>query len=265
MSPLLHVALIQLDAQQDLPSNLHKALAFCRQAILEGAQFIALPEMFNYRGPHYVGETIPGPSTQPFIDLAAQHHVWILAGSICEISPVSDRFYNSSALIGPKGVLAVYRKLHLFDAVVDERSIQESRSFTPGATPIMAAVRDIPIGLSICYDLRFPSLYTHYAKSGVELIAVPASFTATTGAAHWEVLLRARAIETQCFVLAPNQVGLGARNVKTFGNSMIVDPWGQLLAQGNDSDEGLISATLDLAHLHEIRAKLPTHLHRREL
>lgn len=265
MPQTLKAAVIQMNAGQDRIQNLAKAVQFTTQAIQSGAQFIALPEVFNYRGTAYIGETSSGPSIEPLIALASSHNVWILAGSICEVSPNPSKFFNTSILIGPHGIHANYRKIHLFDAEVGGQAIQESLAFVHGNTPTLTTVMDIPLGMAICYDLRFSNLFERYARQGAKILTIPASFTATTGRSHWEPLLRARAIETQCFVIAPNQVGLGTRDVLTYGHSMIIDPWGRILVEGDETQEGPLYATLDFAELDRIRETLPIHLHRNQL
>ena len=183
-----------------------------------GARFIALPEMYHFRStgkPSTLpGESIPGPSTRGLQAIAAEFNAAILAGSVCEAIAGSFKVHNTSVLIGPDGgINATYRKIHLFDVEVDGVAIRESDWYVPGDTPTCATVLGHTVGLSICYDLRFPELYRRYADERAEMLTVPASFTATSGAAHWESLLRARAIENQAFVLAPGQTGPGSGGV----------------------------------------------------
>jgi len=240
-------------------------------------------------------EPLDGPSNGALAALAARHGVFILAGSHYETpSPMTsppqrrsapqessapqedapavaadaagaadaadatDRVYNTSVLFGPDGApRTVYRKIHLFDAVSDGRTYRESDDLLPGDALVTAEVDGFTVGLTICYDLRFPELYRALALRGAEVLLVPAAFTAFTGRAHWEVLLRARAIENGCFVVAPDQVGEHLPGRACFGHSMIVDPWGAKLAEV-ESGEGVCVAELDLARLEDVRAQLPS-------
>jgi predicted amidohydrolase len=262
------VALVQMDSTEDVAANVALAERLAREAARAGARFIALPEMYHFRStgkPSTLpGESIPGPSTQGLQAIAAEFNAAILAGSICEAIAGSFKVHNTSVLIGPDGgIHATYRKIHLFDVEVDGVAIRESDWYVPGDTPTCATVLGHTVGLSICYDLRFPELYRRYADERAELLTVPASFTATSGAAHWESLLRARAIENQAFVLAPGQTGPGSGGVMTHGNSLIVDPWGVVLARGSDRGTEIVTATLDFARQAEVRRRLPALGHRR--
>lgn len=267
-SSSLPVALIQLDAGEDVTANVALAEELTREAARAGARFIALPEMYHFRSTGQPatlpGESIPGPSTRGLQAIAAEFQAAILAGSVCEAIAGSFRVHNTSVLIAPDGSLAAtYRKIHLFDVEVDGVAIRESDWYVPGDTTVSAVVLGHRVGLSICYDLRFPELYRRHADERAEILTVPASFTATSGAAHWECLLRARAIENQAFVLAPGQTGAGSGGVRTYGNSMVVDPWGVVLARGGDDGNEIVVATLDFGRLAEIRRRLPALGHRR--
>jgi predicted amidohydrolase len=224
--------------------------------------------MFHYRGPlagfRESATKLPGPLTEPFADLARELNCWILLGSLAERSTDPLRPFNTSVLLDPAGqVSAVYRKRHLFDVAIDDGpSDRESARITPGDTSVVAVLQgvaeetDVRLGLSICFDLRFPELYRELAAGGAVVLAVPANFTEATGRDHWEVLLRARAIENGAFVIAPAQCGIGA-GVPTHGRSMIVDPWGIVLAQAPDGP-GVVVADLDLERVVEVRRQLPT-------
>ena len=227
---------------------------------------ICLPEIFHCRGHELATsekkEPLPGPSLTPFLEFAKTNSVWILAGSVFESVEDRTRAYNTSCLIDPNGkISAVYRKIHLFDVNVDNKKIMESASFIPGDSPTIGQVGDKSLGMSVCYDLRFPELYREYSKQPVDMISIPASFTKTTGKAHWHTLIRARAIENQCFALAPNQVGRGAYDVETYGHSLIVDPWGDIIAEGSGDQEELVIATLDFSRLDHVRSTLPALKH----
>jgi predicted amidohydrolase len=260
--------LVQLAANQDVTANVDRAAALVRSAGESRPGLIALPEMFHYRGPlagfRESATKLPGPLTEPFADLARELNCWILLGSLAERSTDPLRPFNTSVLLDPAGqVSAVYRKRHLFDVAIDDGpSDRESARITPGDTSVVAVLQgvaeetDVRLGLSICFDLRFPELYRELAAGGAVVLAVPANFTEATGRDHWEVLLRARAIENGAFVIAPAQCGIGA-GVPTHGRSMIVDPWGIVLAQAPDGP-GVVVADLDLERVVEVRRQLPT-------
>lgn len=264
----LKVAAVQLASSDNKGDNISQAVKLVKEAIGHKAEFVVLPETFDYRGSNkylnLISEEIPGAALLPLMELAKQHSVWILAGSIHEKRPDSPKPYNSSVLIDSSGRLkAKYRKMHLFDISFGDKVIAESDNYTTGKEIITSAIDGIKIGLSICYDIRFPELYRKYSENYVDLITIPSSFTARTGEAHWEVLVRARAIENLCFVIAPNQSGVGSGAVKTYGNSMIVDPWGRVLARAAQHGQEVIYADLDFNELEQIRKNLPALEHRR--
>jgi len=258
------VGVIQMHSGSDSSVNLERALFLCEEACAAGAKWLVLPEVFFYRGEQKKGDAIPGPSTLPLMDFAKQQQVWIVAGSILETRPESNRCFNSSVVIDPNGEIAgIYRKIHLFDCEVDGKQMGESESMMPGDQPVLVTLDQISIGLSICYDLRFPELFRHYSLHGAQVLMVPSSFSYPTGEAHWETLIRARAIENLCYVVAPNQCGIGAKGVATFGNSMIVSPRGEVLARLDDKSEGVAVATLDFRAQAELRDRFPVLSHRR--
>ncbi len=207
--------------------------------------------------------SVPGPNTEPFADVARRHSAWILVGGMPEVSGDPGGPYNTSVLIAPDGtVAATYRKIHLFDvAVVDGPTETESACMTAGDRLVTADVDGAVLGLSICYDVRFPELYRALALAGAQILAVPAAFTERTGRDHWEVLLRARAIENAAYVIAPAQIG-GLPGKLAFGRSMIVDPWGTVLAQAPDAI-GIIRADLDLDRVAALRRQIPVLANRR--
>jgi deaminated glutathione amidase len=265
----LTVSVVQMESGPDKVHNVARAIALTSRAIDEGATLIALPETFDYRGSssgmQAIAEALPGSTIGPLMALARQHRVWIVAGSVHESDAAGGMPYNTSVLIGPHGdIAAKYRKIHLFDIVIGDKSVTESSKYQRGDQVVVADAAGVRLGLTICYDLRFPELYRLLADAGAEVICIPSSFTAPTGEAHWEVLVRARAIENQCFVLAPGQAGVGAGGIATYGNSMIVDPWGRVLARASSQEEGVISATLDFDEMADIRRRLPA-LHNRKL
>ncbi len=252
------VACIQLNATSDKQVNLKKTETHLLQAISLGATHVFLPEVFNYRGPKINlvlnAETLTGPSVTLLKQFAKTHKIWIHGGSFCEKIPDSQKMYNTSVLVNPEGkITAKYRKMNLFDATVGDTVITESDYFEAGKAIVSAEMGGIQLGMSICFDLRFGTLYEKLKNKGVEAIAIPSSFTTPTGKAHWEILVRARAIETHAFVIAANQTGFGASNIPTFGNSMIIDPWGTILARASEDYEGVITAHINPEKAHESR------------
>jgi predicted amidohydrolase len=264
----LRVALVQLAADADVAANLERAAALVRRAGESRPSLIALPEVLHYRGPvagfRESATPVPGRLTAPFEDLARSLDTWILLGSVAESSSDPERPYNTSVLLDPAGnVSAIYRKLHLFDVSIENGpSDRESGRTTPGSEAVTALLGgiaedgDVRLGMSICFDLRFPELYRDLTAAGAAILAVPANFTEATGRDHWEVLLRARAIENGAFVIAPAQCGVGG-GVLSHGRSMIVDPWGIVVAQAPDGP-GVVVADLDLGRVRAVRGQLPT-------
>ncbi len=260
----MKVAAIQLNVGEFKEKNISKALHFVKEAILSGSKAIFLPEVFNYRGPLNksilgdVSEKIPGSSLVPFMELAKEHRVFIIAGSMYEKIPKNTKCYNTSVVINDYGrISARYRKIHLFDAVVGDRVIKEPQNFSPGKSAVIAPLGSMRLGMTVCYDLRFPELFRKYGKKKCEVISVPSNFTQETGKAHWEVLLRARAIENLAYIVAANQCGRSVGGVEAFGNSMIVDPWGGILARASSDREEIIFAQLQREALEYRRAILP--------
>ncbi len=260
-------AAIQMLAGDDKAANLEEASQWVRKAASEGATVIALPEVFNWRGDKVKergsAEPIPGPSSGAMAHLAHELGIYLLAGSILEEISGRDKAYNTSLLFGPSGqLLASYRKIHLFDVdLANGVSARESDTRAHGENVVVAKTRFCPMGLSICYDLRFPELYRALVRQGSQLIFVPSAFTAYTGRAHWETLLRARAIENQVYMIAPDQFGKNPRSFETHGHSMIIDPWGKMLAEAPDGP-GVVLAEIDLDYLARVREELPALSHR---
>ncbi len=263
----LPVALVQLDATSDVDANLATAVALAGEAAEGGARLIALPEYLQYRGPddgfRASARLIPGPYTDRFAEVARRYAVWILVGSTAETSTDPTRPFNSSALIAPDGaVAAVYRKLHLFDVAVDDGPTEtESTRVTAGNRLVTAVVDDIHLGLTVCYDLRFPELYRSLALAGAEIFTVPSNFTERTGRDHWHVLLRARAIENGAYVLAPAQIG-GPPGQRAYGHSLVVDPWGTVIAEAS-SAVGIIRADIETDRVAAVRRQIPVLANRR--
>ena len=257
----MKAAVIQLRATDKKEENIAKAVSFVRQAVSKKAELIVLPEVFNYRGAlktqrelQAVAEDIPGKSLLPLMEIAKAKKVFIIAGSIYEKTKEAKKAYNTSVLIDKRGkVIAKYRKKHLFQAVVDGKRIRESRNFLAGKSLRMVSVGEMRLGMSVCYDLRFPEMFQAYQKQGAHIFSVPSCFTKQTGEAHWELLLRTRAVENFCYVLAPNQTGKDSRGISCYGNSMIVDPWGTILARASANREEIVYAHLRKETLRTIR------------
>ena len=263
-------AVIQLSSQDDVSRNLARATLLIGEAARAGAQVVALPENFAYVGDEEgklsIAERVDGkgPILSAIGAAAREHAVHVIAGGMPELSEDRQKPYNTSVLLDPRGApVAAYRKVHLFDVdLPDGTALRESDSTTHGHEAVVARVRDVPFGMTVCYDLRFPELFRALERRGARVITVPSAFTLTTGKDHWHVLLRARAIENQVFVLAPAQHGKHPRGRQTYGKSLIVDPWGDVLAQCGEG-EGFAVARLDFAYQDRVRAALPCLAHRR--
>jgi predicted amidohydrolase len=262
----LRVAAVQLNSRNDKAGNLQRAERLVQAAAADGAELVALPEKWNLlaAGEELLAgaEPLDGPSLTAARAWARRLGIHLLAGSIAERGE-GEKAFNSSVLIGPDGEdLAVYRKIHMFDVDAGGVSYRESEHEQPGSEVVTAPLEELVVGLGVCYDLRFPELFRILAVRGARLLTVPSAFTAATGRDHWEVLLRARAIENQAFVVAPNQVGQAPPHFDSFGHSAIVDPWGAVLAMAPDG-ECFVAAELDLAAQDRVRESLPALANRR--
>jgi deaminated glutathione amidase len=262
----LRAAAVQLNSNGDKARNLAAAGRLVRAAAADGAELVALPEKWNLLagGEELAAgaEPLDGPSLSAARDWARTLGIHLLAGSIAEQGK-GEKVSNASVLIGPGGEdLAVYRKIHMFDVDAGGVSYRESEHEQPGSEVVTGPVGELIAGLTVCYDLRFPELFRILAVRGARLLTVPSAFTSATGRDHWEVLLRARAIENQAFVLAPNQVGTAPPHFDSFGHSAIVDPWGVVLATAPD-EECFVAADLDLAAQDRVRESLPSLANRR--
>lgn len=261
-------AVVQLTTTTDQAQSLDEAEALVKTAAEGGARLVALPENVSFMGSEadkaQRAEPLDGPTFVRVAGWAKTHRIHLLAGSLPERSGDPDRPYNTSVLYSPAGkALSVYRKIHLFDVALGSGATHtESDSVSPGTRLSLGPTTAGVLGMSICYDLRFPGLYRALARAGAKLLAVPSAFTVPTGRDHWEVLLRARAIENQCYVLAPAQVGKNTDRRRTYGRSMIVDPWGTILAQCPDRPS-VAYADLDLEAVDSFRSKLPCLEHER--
>jgi deaminated glutathione amidase len=271
----MRVGLVQLTVTDDPADNLPRTVALVRQAVAGGAALVLTPECTNLLSSSraYQHDTLHHESSDPTLsvlrDQAAHAGVWLLIGSIGVKTDDGDgRFANRSFLIAPDGAIAArYDKIHMFDVNVSETEVyRESAAYRPGAMAVVAATPMARIGMTVCYDLRFAHLYRRLAKAGAQIITVPAAFNHITGAAHWEPLLRARAIETGCFILAPAQTGFHAERLgkgrNTHGHSLIVSPWGEVLSDAG-TDIGVTFADLDLAQVDVARHRIPALTHDR--
>jgi predicted amidohydrolase len=264
------VAAIQLNSTEDMSRNLEKARAFVNEAAERGARLVALPEHFAYLGPEDKNppsaQPLDGPLVNEFGDLARRWEICLLLGSFPEAAAAGERLCNTSVLLGPDGqILARYRKMHLFDIEIPGGPhFRESECVAPGEEITVVPLPGTPFtaGMAICYDLRFPELFRAMSAAGADLFFLPAAFTRTTGRDHWEVLVRARAIENLAYVAAPAQWGKHSPGRNSYGRSLIVDPWGTILAQAPDG-EGVIYARLDHPRLSRLRRELPCLGHRR--
>ncbi len=261
----MRAAVVQLNSTGEKARNLAAAERLVRAAAADGAELVALPEKWNLlaAGEELLAgaEPLDGPTLTAARGWARELGIHLLAGSISEGG--DKKAFNTSVLIGPDGAdLAVYRKIHMFDVEAGGVVYRESEHEQPGGEIVSAALGEPVLGLTVCYDLRFPELFRILAVRGARLIAVPSAFTLATGRDHWQVLLRARAIENQVFVLAPNQVGEAPPHFSSYGRSAIVDPWGVVLATAPD-EECFVAAELDLAAQERVRESLPSLANRR--
>ncbi len=262
----LMVALVQVNAGRDVSKNmaqLEKTLA-----ALPSVDLIALPEVFAFRGAEVdyrvQAEPLGGPLLARVGELARRHQAWISAGSLVEAD--GPHVYNTSVLLDRSGrIRAAYRKIHLFEAYLENgRVVREAAAYDAGEHPVSVRMEGWTVGLAVCYDLRFPELFRHYAAAGAHLFLVPSNFTQRTGKDHWEILLRARAIENQCFVVAANQCGENpATHVASYGHSMAVGPWGDILCRAGGDQPEMIVAELNPRELEQTRMRIPALQHRR--
>jgi predicted amidohydrolase len=264
----MRAAAVQLQSSTDTDANLAAAERLTRAAAADGAELVVLPERLDIRGgadDYRAGaEPLDGRPVSWARELARDLGIDLVAGSIAERREGRERVSNTSVHVGPDGeIRAVYRKIHMFDIEVEGTVYRESEHSEPSGEIVLSETAGgVGLGLTICYDLRFPELYRILALRGARIVTVPANFTRITGEAHWEVLLRARAIEDQVFVIAPGQGNLPGTDQDSYGNSMIVDPWGEVLARAPMEGEHFIAADLDLARQDEVREKLPSLAHR---
>lgn len=265
----LGVCAVQLSSQADLSQNLERAREQVRRAASRGAELVLLPENFAFFGPEADKRAVAQPLAGGVIssalsDMAKESSVFVVGGGFPEQSVDPERPHNTLLVVGPDGAtLGQYRKIHLFDVELGAGgSYSESAATAPGDSVLVVDIAGFKVGLSICYDLRFPELYRALSEQGAEVLLVPAAFTLHTGKDHWHVLLRARAIEAQAFVVAAAQHGQHPGGRQTYGHSLVVDPWGTVIAEASDG-VGLASATLERARLDAVRRSLPSLRHRK--
>ncbi len=273
---MLHVAALQMVSTPDVDHNLRRAAALIAQAADAGAQLVALPEYFCLMGHHdrdklaHAERPGDGPIQQALADAARRHAVWLVGGTLpmstttpSNSSAEAARVRNTCWVYNPRGESAArYDKLHLFAYDNGREHYDEGQVLEAGEQVVALDADGWRVGLSVCYDLRFPELYRALMRPPCDLIVVPSAFTYTTGAAHWELLLRARAVENQCWVLAPAQGGQHPNGRRTWGHSLLVDPWGEVMALAPEG-EAVVAGTLDRARLHQVRQQLPALTHRR--
>lgn len=265
----MKISVVQLNPQDNKKENISKALKFIDKAAREGADIVSLPEYVDFMGDGKdslsIAENIPGGyATQKFSNKAKEHGIYIHVGSIRENNQ-SDKIYNTSLVFNRKGaIIGKYRKIHLFDIEIDGKvSAKESDTITPGEEVVLVDTEFGKLGLSICYDIRFPELFRTLALKGAKILFIPAAFTLYTGIHHWETLLKARAIENQCFVVAAGQIGSYPPESKTlFGSSMVVDPWGIVLARAPER-ESIITVNIDISDIEHTRQNVPCYYHRK--
>lgn len=266
--PSLRIAAIQLDSGPDVNENLKK-VEHMFNVLDPMTDVVVLPEVFNFRrnAPdiRMYSEHLNGQSAQVLMAYAKKMNITIIGGSIMETSNTHNA-YNTSMVVNPAGeIIAAYRKIHLFDVELEDQTIKESNESIPGHHPEMSNIDGWNMGLSICYDIRFPELFRWYMNHGADVLVIPSSFTHETGKKHWHILCQARAIETQCYVIAANQCGVGAGGAQTYGHSLIIDPWGGIIAEADETTEGIIYGTLDKTFLEDIRKKFPVKSHQRNI
>jgi predicted amidohydrolase len=251
-----------MTSTDDIDKNITKVHSFIKEAVSKGAKVVTLPENFSYLKlegePYPFSESIDGKLITKFSKLAKEYKIYIICGSFPENIKASTKVYNTCVVINPFGkITATYRKIHLFDYSIDSPSaLYESKVVEPGSDVVTFDIDGIKAGLAICYDLRFPELFRHLALNGIKILFMPSAFTTATGKDHWKVLIRARAIENQIYIVAPNQYGKHSKGRYSYGHSMIVGPWGHPIAIAEDK-ECIIMANIDFTYLNKVRDKLP--------
>ena len=265
----MKVGVVQMDSKANKEANFNKARELIEEAAGKGASLLSLPEYFNYIGPAQEepaeAETIPGPTTRMLASLAREHGIWLHGGSVLEKVPGGEKMYNTTVVFDPNGeIVARYRKIHLFDIEIKGGpTITESDNKASGDEIVFFKIGEVKVGLTICYDMRFPELYRILTLKGARIIMVPSAYTFFTGQDHWEPILRTRAIENQIYIVAPAQVGTKP-GFQTYGHSLVIDPWGNIIAEAQD-EETVLVADLDMDYLGRVRKQIPCLNNRRPL
>lgn len=269
MTPKFLAAVIQMDSGSDKSANVEQAADMIAQAAAEGARLVVLPELFSYLGNLAAlrenADTMDGPTLQRMRALAIEYRLVLCAGSLAiVISEDPHKVLNRSVVYGPQGqILSIYDKIHCFDINLPDVRVMESNYITSGRHLGVASTPLGHLGQAICYDLRFPEIFRRLTVEGMQICVLPSAFTDKTGQAHWEVLTRARAIENQVYFLAPNQCGMYGDSVRCYGKSLMIDPWGTVLARAEGDRPSILYAEIDLANQRKIRNELPALTHRR--
>ena len=265
-------AAIQMTSGDDIAANIAALEPLLKQAVAEGARFVTTPENTFYMRREGIAPMTDMPMNTHagvmYAKAAAKEHgIWLLIGSIRAQEPGVDKPFNRSILVSPKGeIAATYDKIHLFDVTLEGgHSYRESSQAEAGGNTVLADIDGMKLGLSICYDVRFPNLYRQLALKGAEILSVPSAFTRPTGEAHWHTLLKARAIENGAYVTAPAQCGVHPGGRETYGHSLIIDPWGKVLAEATSDMPQVIVASIDSARVKTVRAQIPVLVHHRDL
>jgi predicted amidohydrolase len=267
-SDALSVAMLQMNSGADKAANIASALDLIDRAAASGARMVTLPEIWQYLGPEEgnreSAESVPGPITELLAERARQHGIYVHGGSIYEVRPGDPGLYNTTVVIDPLGeIIARYSKIHMFDVVIEgDREYRESDTVTPGSEIVLTQIDDLTVGLAICYDLRFPELFRILALRGAQAVILPAAFTMMTGKDHWQTLIQARAIENGFYMIAPAQWGTHPPGNLCYGRSMVVDPWGTVLATASDG-VGTAHATIDPSRVDAVRRQIPSLANRR--
>ena len=263
---------VQMNSRAGVQDNLQTVSRYLEQAALQGVKLVVLPEMFACMAPKTdilkIQEPFKqGPIQTELCRLAKQFELWIIAGTMAIASDTPERYYASSLVINHHGdIVGRYNKMHLYDiSLTAKEHYLESETTLPGDDVVVVKTPFGHIGLAVCYDVRFPELFRQLILQGAEIIALPAAFVRTTGQHHWEILVRARAIENSCYMIAPNQFGHHDNGYDTYGHSLIVDPWGNVLAQAEQDQAQLVTADVDVARTNEVRTQTPFIKHRRLL
>ena len=254
------IGVIQMDTRDNYEENMEAACRFIDEAAAKGAKLVTFPEVFNYIGtePREAEEIPNGPTITLMAKKAREHHIWIHCGSISEVNPNGEKKYNTTVLLNPEGEeVARYRKLHAFDiTLADGTETRESDRMQIGNDIVMVDTELGKFGLSICYDIRFPELYRYMAQNGCQVLFTPANFQMQTGKEHWEIILRTRAVENTCYVVAAGQIGKKRGTSLSYGSSLVADPWGTVIARAKET-AGVTMAEIDLDYLDKVRRDLP--------